>query len=342
MTWQLTCNNKTFISKLEAIKESNNSSKPISFNIPSVYKNFNCHIEPTKSMAELCITEAKNLRNKYENVVLFYSGGCDSHYILQTFLDNNIKIDKIIMVKSGFKVSDFEINETALPFVIKTAIPYEVRSPDIDYYKETYTREFKSKTQHDQWFHFRLNNDFENVANTDTKQVNIFGKEKPKLVYVNNKWYTYFLDVDVTPQPKQYNFYLENPNIHIKQCHMLMQNIIKNKSQKEFNKITFFDEHQDFWNRSIGRYNSGNFPMKRLEYDGYYNNKDQLAIKNAPNELVELWKSRNKKLIDTYGTKWFNQGNPGLGTVGVFSNFMCLSEKGTKSIDELFPKGFLV
>ena len=45
-------------------------------------------------------------------------------------------------------------------------------------------------------------------------------------------------------------------------------------------------------------------------------------------------------LVKEIGTKWFNQGNPTLGTVGVFSKFYCLNEKDTKTVDELFPNGF--
>lgn len=341
VSWTLGCNNKNFHSKLEAIKEHNLSKQAITFDIPNEYYNYDCVEEPKESLQELCVKEAKHIREKYDKVNLFYSGGCDSHYILQTFLDNNIKLDKMIIVKSGFDKADFEIDQFALPFAKKTNIPIEVRCPDMNYYKKIYENKFVSRTQHDQWFHFRLNNDFENVKDTPDNEVNLFGKDKPKLINVENNWYTYFLDVDVTPQPKQYNFYLENPTIHFKQCHMLMRNIIQHKSQEQYNTITFFDEHQDFWNKSIGRYDVCNFPMKLLQHEGYYNNKDQLAVAQAPLEIVKLWRERNKALVEQYGDAWFNRGDPSLGTVGVFSKFMCLTKKDTKNVDQLFPNGFL-
>ena len=56
--------------------------------------------------------------------------------------------------------------------------------------------------------------------------------------------------------------------------------------------------------------------------------------------MIDSWKSKNKKLIDGLGTQWFNQGDPALGTIGVFSKFFGLDNKITKSVDELFPGGF--
>lgn len=343
MTWQLKCNGRLFDSKLQAIAENIDSGSPIKFTTPDTYKTFDFHISPLESLEQLCIAHAKRLRASHDEVCLFYSGGCDSHYILEIFISNHIKIDKVVMVKSGYRSADFEIDDYALPFVKKLGLPYEVRCPDQKYYREFYLGEVRSsRTQNEFWHHFRLNNHFENLKDSPKSTVNIFGKEKPKLVYVNSKWYTYFIDVEVTNQPNQHNFYLEDPKIYSKQCHMLKQNIEASRSEKDYNKITHYNENQDFWNRSIGRYDKSIFPLKTLNEGGYHNNKDQLAIQSAEPRLVTQWKRRNARLIDQLGTKWFNQGDPALGTVGVFSDFYCITEKDTKTVDELYPDGFVV
>ena len=85
-----------------------------------------------------------------------------------------------------------------------------------------------------------------------------------------------------------------------------------------------------------------NFPLKSLSIGKNYNNKDTLAIEQASDELVNAWQERNNNLIKELGTTWFNQGNPTLGTVGVFSKFYCLTENDTKTVDELYPNGFKV
>lgn len=343
MSWHLECNGKKFYDKLEAITENNLSGLPIKFITPSTYFDYDFSQRPKQTLEKLCTEQARKLREKHEYVNLFYSGGCDSHYVLKIFVESNIKIDKIIMVKSGFSRADFEINDYALPFVKRLDIDYEVREPDQEYYKNYYlSTPYQKRTQHEYWHHFRLNNHFENVCDTSPDTVNIFGKEKPKLCYVNGSWYTYFLDIEVTAQPGQFNFFIEDPLIHAQQCHMLLKEIEYHKDEKEFNHITYYNQHQNFWNLSIGRYHtSDRFPLKVLQqYE--YNNKDQEAIQTAEPRLVTAWKKRNSELAKQYGVHWFNYGEPGLGTVGVFSNFFCLTEKNVKTIDDLYPDGFKI
>lgn len=52
-------------------------------------------IEPTKSLKELYIDRARQLREKYDTLILRFSGGADSTNILRTFVDNNIKLDVV-------------------------------------------------------------------------------------------------------------------------------------------------------------------------------------------------------------------------------------------------------
>jgi hypothetical protein len=54
-------------------------------------------VEPSQTLSELYAQRARQLREKYDHVVLFYSGGIDSQVILNTFYKNNIKIDEIII-----------------------------------------------------------------------------------------------------------------------------------------------------------------------------------------------------------------------------------------------------
>ena len=342
MRWNYTCNNKNFINKLDALAEKRTTGQELQFNIPEIYNDYDFSLEPAKTFEELCKSHAQKIRNNYEKVHLWYSGGCDSHYILKIFLDNNIKIDQINLVRSGFSDADFEINDYAIPFIKKLGITAKVHEPMLGYYENFYIKKDKMLgTANDYWHHFRLNNHFENLEHHDTQGVaHIFGKEKPTIKFVNSKWYMYLLDVEVTPQPHQINFFLEDPMVHSKQCHMLKNAIENEKNVTEYNRVTFYNENQDFWNKSIGRYNGHKFPLKNLTKVNTFNKKDDLAIKQSPAEFVKAWKIRNLHLIKKYGKESFNNGDPALGTVGVFSNFYCLSENATETVDKLFPYGF--
>ena len=341
MSWHYICNNKKFVSKLEILREHKQSKQAMQFCIPEAYDNYDFTISPKESLEELCKQKALDLRATNDKIVIWYSGGCDSHYILDTFLKNNIKVDEIHMVKSGFSNADYEIEKYAIPFVKKLNIKTVVHEPSLDYYEKRYVENKKQlESANEYWHHFRLNNDFENLQHHDTEGVaHIFGKEKPTLCFIDGKWYVYFLDVEVTPQPHQINFFSDDPIIHSKQCHMLIDEIQLMKNQSDYNKVTWYHEDQNFWNRSIGRYENNNFPLKELN-ENSFNNKDVEAIKQAPEHIVNAWQEKNKALVEELGAEVFNHGDPCMGTIGIFSKFYCLTEKSTKTVDELFPNGF--
>ena len=341
MSWHLECNNKKFVSKLEVLREYKQSKQAMRFCIPETYDNYDFTVAPKKSLEELCKQKALNLRANNDKIVIWYSGGCDSHYVLDTFLKNNIKVDEIHMVKSGFSNADYEIEKYAIPFVKKLNIKAVVHEPTLDYYKKRYVENKKQLgSANDYWHHFRLNNDFENLQHHNTEGVaHIFGKEKPTLCFIDGKWYVYLLDVDVTPQPYQINFFSDDPIIHSKQCHMLINEIQLTKNQSDYNKVTWYHEDQNFWNRSIGRYENSTFPLKEMT-DNTFNNKDAEAIKQAPAYIVDAWREKNKALVEELEADIFNRRDPAIGTIGIFSKFYCLTERSTKTVDELFPNGF--
>lgn len=344
MSFFIECGGQKYIDKLQAINKHKETGCALRFETPPHYDNFNFSRPIIPSLEDLCEQQARKIRESHDVVVLWYSGGCDSHYILDTFLKHKIKIDKLHLVKSGFSDADFEIDQYAIPVAKDTGIPFEVFAPDIEYYKSFYLENKPMLgTENNMWHHFRLNNHFENLSKLERDGVaHVFGKEKPKLCYVGDKWYTYFLDVEVTNQTGQINFYCDDPIIYAKQCQMLVQEIEKHKDRDVYNQITHYDEHQDFWNRAIGRYTTKSFPMKELVTDGNFNNKDSLAIAQAPAELVNAWKLRNDRVADDVGRQYFNQGDPALGTIGVFSKFYCLTNNSIKTVDELFPDGFKI
>tara|TARA_B100000035_G_scaffold111007_1_gene94252 strand:+ start:159 stop:1193 length:1035 start_codon:yes stop_codon:yes gene_type:complete len=343
MSWHYICNNKKFISKLEVLREHKKSKQAMQFCVPEAYENHDFTIPPKETLETLCKQKALDLRANNDKIVIWYSGGCDSHYVLDIFLKNNIKVDEIHMVKSGFSNADYEIEKYAIPFVKKLNIKTVVHEPTLDYYEKRYVENKKQLgTANEYWHHFRLNNDFENLQHHDTEGVaHIFGKEKPTLCFVDGKWYVYMLDVDVTPQPYQINFFSDDPIVHSKQCHMLIQEIQLMKNQSDYNKVTWYHEDQNFWNRSIGRYQNSTFPLKEM-MDDTFNNKDAEAIKQAPSHIVDAWQNKNKTLIEELGADVFNNGDPAIGTIGIFSKFYCLSEKSVKTVDELFPDGFKI
>lgn len=62
-----------------------------------IFDSYPWHIEPTLSLDELYDQRSKDLRNQYDYIIISYSGGADSHNIVESFLRQGLHIDEIIV-----------------------------------------------------------------------------------------------------------------------------------------------------------------------------------------------------------------------------------------------------
>lgn len=85
---------KTY-SRIEAMEYAKGTDIQWNFN-DEVFSAFDWTKEPQQDLNYFYDLRAQQLRNEYDYIVLFYSGGYDSHNILKTFIDNNLHIDEIL------------------------------------------------------------------------------------------------------------------------------------------------------------------------------------------------------------------------------------------------------
>lgn len=92
------CDQKIFTSKIEACIYSTTHKKPIQwiFN-DDVFSKYRWDIEPQESLDQLYNRRSKSIREQYDYVALSYSGGADSHNILESFLRQGLFIDEILV-----------------------------------------------------------------------------------------------------------------------------------------------------------------------------------------------------------------------------------------------------
>lgn len=92
--------NKRFASKIEAGYELKRIGGDHDLHWDyhdDVFTKMPWNIEPPLSIAEIYKNRAQQIRDQYDHVVLFYSGGIDSENMLNAFIDNNIKFDEIFI-----------------------------------------------------------------------------------------------------------------------------------------------------------------------------------------------------------------------------------------------------
>lgn len=87
---------KKFINKYQALLESKKEKLSVDYVFfDHVWQNFDRSELGKKSLNDLYLERALQLRQSYDYLILYFSGGADSHNVLRTFLDNNIILDEV-------------------------------------------------------------------------------------------------------------------------------------------------------------------------------------------------------------------------------------------------------
>lgn len=231
----------TYLSKLRAILDSEQSHQEIKFVLyDDVYGKLNWQQEPKQSVQELYALRAWELRNRYDYLVLHFSGGSDSLNILETFLRNNIRLEEIFIRGPIKKVDKNDITNNkaentyaevffqSLPvaeFVKKYFLP-DLKITLCD--TSDYTYDFF--TNNKEWFnidstninHFSpgiawrtdydlVNKDYGRITESGKTLAHIIGIDKPTMYYQDKKFYIRFLDKTINMHLPFRNSLEQNP-----------------------------------------------------------------------------------------------------------------------------------
>ena len=105
---------KKFYNKTLALMESNKTGYEVKwvFN-DDVYGKIDWTIPIEEPLLEIYKRRAQQLREKYDYLMLYFSGGADSAVILRTFVENNIFLDEIVLQLPEPVRQSFTPNDTA-------------------------------------------------------------------------------------------------------------------------------------------------------------------------------------------------------------------------------------
>ena len=91
------CNGKNFPSKVNALIYSKLVNKPAKWVFhDDIYSKYDWSVEPTESLDELYDCRARQLREKYDYLILSFSGGSDTNNILESFIRQGLHLDEIV------------------------------------------------------------------------------------------------------------------------------------------------------------------------------------------------------------------------------------------------------
>lgn len=92
-----TVNGKEYSNKFDAVLEAQKTNAEVKWNFfDEIFEKVNWHEEPPLSLDQYYRIRAEQIRNAYDYVIVFCSGGADSTNVVKTFINNDIKVDEVI------------------------------------------------------------------------------------------------------------------------------------------------------------------------------------------------------------------------------------------------------
>lgn len=207
-----------FYSKLEAAHEHERSGLPLKWDFnDTVFNTVNWRVEPPETLEELYRQRAQQIRDRYDYLVLWFSGGADSSNILNTFINNNIKLDEVasqVNYEATHDKTNFlngEIYHVAKPKVETARLKQPwLKHTIIDLAKQTLDHFTAKETKFDWIYHMNGYLNPNNAAKQDIKlrephwrdMINagkrvgfIHGIDKPRVQEVKGRYYFTFTDM---------------------------------------------------------------------------------------------------------------------------------------------------
>jgi len=251
---------KTY-SKLEAIEHSGKTRTPVEWDFnKGIFSQFDWTHEPPGSLEFWYGERARQIREKYDYIVLWYSGGADSHNALMSFVHNNIFIDEIAQYhnlegSNGNKQSflNEEVFATSAPITQEliennpvyrntkhrlldlTELQIDVLTKDDNKWDYFYkVGKYQSPNALGRSYLREVVPDYRALIDQGKSVCFIHGAEKPSVEQRNNQWYVSFsdtIDYAVSPRTQMINqewehdelFYWTDslPQLIAKQAHVI-------------------------------------------------------------------------------------------------------------------------
>lgn len=238
-----------FLNKTDALVSATKLGADVHWNFhDKVYSSYNWSVKPAYTLKELYQRRAQQIRDKYDYVIVHFSGGADSWTVLNSFLSNGIHVDEVFsrwaFDERKYKDANFtnrgEINlaseyeYAALPVLKEIEKQYPKTYIHIDDYSAEYQQEVTEDTlQHGglyttlgTFYRFSRKSPREQAAAESGKRVAVvYGFDKIQYCVIDNIMYAYFVDrfggTDLDPARNVEAFYWspDLPELPILQAH---------------------------------------------------------------------------------------------------------------------------
>ena len=228
-------------------------------------------VKPTGQvdLKELYKQRALQLRDKYDYLILNFSGGSDSWTVLNTFLENNIKLDHVFVrwpksaMDKGFYTPNTRDGSafnfvSEWDFTIKKDLEWLAQThPEIKIEVGDWLENLNEKYFNDDLFHKTMNDNFmcnllRNHHGSEAEKIlvdkglkvgSIYGVDKPWVVINENKCFFHFMDgapatcppQTINPHGTEYFYWSPDmPQVAVEQAYKVYQWYKANAEKRKF------------------------------------------------------------------------------------------------------------
>lgn len=264
-----------FFTKVPALIRATENKQKVRYHFNEhLYNTIDWRTQPQESLQELYLQRALELREKYDYLVILYSGGADSTNMIKTFIKNGIKIDHVMSWGSkNYQNGDYSRSNIEIT-IAGSAMIKELISMGIKFTFENFLEDelIKNIYHKEDWIldsgaslspHAELmskgmyvKKELLELAHHGKKVCFIWGKEKPTIELIKEKYYLVFVDTMLSelshaiwysPEyPLHHEFFytqdtITTTKILAKQSHIIIEHLEKHYTVEHIEKLLASD-----------------------------------------------------------------------------------------------------
>jgi hypothetical protein len=237
------CNGREFDSKIRCFIHATETNQPVEWVFNNdVFNAAKWDSEPVESLDSLYDRRARELREKYDYLILSYSGGSDSNNVLMSFYRQGLHIDEIVTNWIQEASKEFTVLDTAIKSTwnhhaeyellarerlqwIKDHMPatkityFDCSRPIIDYFRDAKDESWILNHRDPinpavvQRFNYLALDEFHHRVDRQKNMAIVLGSDKPRMVINStDDVYFYFIDrlTNISPVVQHFGEYDNN------------------------------------------------------------------------------------------------------------------------------------